>query len=40
MNELWEIFREECHAAGILYRMDEIVSAYMAGHLSEQTRFF
>lgn len=40
MNELCEIFREECHAAGILYRMDEIVSAYMAGNLSEQTRFF
>lgn len=34
---LWQFFKKQCDAAGIAYRMDEIVRQYRSGYHAEQT---
>lgn len=39
-RELWQVFAKDCDAAGILYRMPEIIEAYKLGYQPSQLSFF
>jgi DNA repair photolyase len=39
-KELWQQFKTECDARGILYRMDDIIGAYTAPYETGQLSFF
>lgn len=39
-KKLWNIFTEACQENGILYRMNDIISAYKLGYQEEQLSFF
>ena len=34
---LWQFFKKQCDAAGIAYRMDEIIRQYRSGYHAKQT---
>lgn len=39
-RQLWQLFKEECDRAGILYRMQDIIAAYQNGYENEQLSLF
>lgn len=39
-GELWALFARECDRAGLLYKMEDIISASRAGYESQQLSFF
>jgi DNA repair photolyase len=39
-HELWEIFTKECNHSGILYRMEDIITAYKKGYEYDQLTLF
>lgn len=40
IKKLWRIFTDECDKYGILYRMNDIISAYKSGYGDSQLSFF
>jgi DNA repair photolyase len=39
-NELWQIFKEECHKTNILYKMKDIIKGYKEPYEEEQLSLF
>ena len=39
-KELWQVFKRECGAAGILYQMPEIIAGYQQGYGGDQMSLF